>query len=66
MAGFFLLPCYCQVGLVFNCLPLIIMDYEELYQLALSITGDADFADSFAEDHEFFDGCPHDLVMELI
>lgn len=42
------------------------MDWDELYQLAFSVTGDPDFADAFASDHDFFDGDPAELLAELV
>lgn len=41
------------------------MDWNDLYDLAFSVTADPDFSDSFASDHEFFDGDPVDLFAEL-
>ena len=42
------------------------MDWDNLYSMALKVTGDEDFASVFADDHEFFDGDPIDLIHQLV
>lgn len=54
------------VGLVFYSLTFLVMDWNDLYSMAFEVTGDEDFASVFADDHEFWDGDPIDLVHELV